>query len=216
MSGVEDGAAIAVAGIFTLPDGTNPSGQFGATLFSSDKGQCWSDGARFFESSGGRNIAAWEPRICEMEEGRLVVIFWAYDTTDRVHLPNHVAVSHDNGRTWSKPINTGHTGQAANILSLGEERLLTIHCHRQGESAIYVRLIDFTGDGWRVCGEQIIWGQSGNAGRAEDEPTVKMFKTLSFGQPSLLALGNGDVLATHWSIEDGQGKIRTHRLRLQG
>jgi hypothetical protein len=43
---------------------------------------------------------------------------------------------------------------------------------------------------------------------------VEMFSSLRFGQPSLLRLSNRDVLATHWCIEDGQGKIRTHRLRI--
>ena len=35
-----------------------------------------------------------------------------------------------------------------------------------------------------------------------------------FGQASLLQLDNGDILITHWAIEDGQGRILTHRIRL--
>ena len=41
-----------------------------------------------------------------------------------------------------------------------------------------------------------------------------MFLSLKFGQPSLLPLGNGEILATHWIVEDCLGKIRTHRIRL--
>ena len=48
---------------------------------------------------------------------------------------------------------------------------------------------------------------------------VAAYKTmgvsLRFGQPSLLRLDNGDVLATHWASEDGQGRIRTHRLSVR-
>ena len=35
------------------------------------------------------------------------------------------------------------------------------------------------------------------------------------GQSSLLRLDDGDVLATHWAIEEGQGRILTHRLRVE-
>jgi hypothetical protein len=41
-----------------------------------------------------------------------------------------------------------------------------------------------------------------------------MGQDLKFGQASLLRLDDGDLLATHWAVEDGQGKILTHRLRV--
>jgi hypothetical protein len=42
----------------------------------------------------------------------------------------------------------------------------------------------------------------------------EMFRSLRFGQPSLIQLAGGDFLASHWCVEDGQGKIRAHRVRL--
>ena len=42
-----------------------------------------------------------------------------------------------------------------------------------------------------------------------------MGQNLRFGQASLLRLDNDEVLATHWAIEEGQGRIRTHRLSVQ-
>ena len=42
-----------------------------------------------------------------------------------------------------------------------------------------------------------------------------MGENLKFGQGSLLRLDNNEVLATHWAIEEGQGRIRTHRLSVQ-
>ena len=38
---------------------------------------------------------------------------------------------------------------------------------------------------------------------------------LKFGQPSLLRLSETEVLATHWAVEDGQGRILTHRLHVE-
>ncbi|HWC00321.1 MAG TPA: hypothetical protein VG672_26620, partial [Bryobacteraceae bacterium] len=49
----------------------------------------------------------------------------------------------------------------------------------------------------------------------EGQAMAEMFQSLRFGQPSLLRLSNGEILAAHWSIEDGQGRIRAHRLRLK-
>lgn len=44
---------------------------------------------------------------------------------------------------------------------------------------------------------------------------ASMGQSLRFGQPSLLRLEGDGVLATHWAIEDGQGRILTHRLRVR-
>ena len=42
-----------------------------------------------------------------------------------------------------------------------------------------------------------------------------MAVSLKFGQPSLLRLSETEVLATHWAVEDGQGRILTHRLQVE-
>ena len=38
---------------------------------------------------------------------------------------------------------------------------------------------------------------------------------VNLGQPSLLRLSEAEVLATHWAVEDGQGRILTHRLHVE-
>jgi sialidase-1 len=203
---------IAVSAPFKLPDGSNPSGQIGVLLRSPDHGASWSDEKIFFRAPS-RNVTPLESRICEMQNGRLVAICWAYDySTDR-SLPNHVVVSHDAGETWSVPINTGHGGQAASLLWLGGDILLTIHAHRGEEHGLYVRLIDFAHDRWRVIDEQVIWTSDGMS--PGQQKMVQTFSSLKFGQPSLLRISEEEFLATHWTIEDGQGKIRTHRLRVR-
>lgn len=211
---LKSGDLIAVAGVFQLPDGSNPSGQGGVALKSSDKGQTWHDTTRFFESTG-KNITAWESRICEMEKDHLVVMFWAYDVTDKRHLSNLIVVSHDAGRSWSAAIDTGQRGQASHLIYLGNDRLLTVQCHREEESAIYVRLVEFRNDRWNVSAEKLIWGISKEGRKHDGQQTAEMFKSLTFGQPSLLPLSDGEVLATHWTIEEGQGRIRTHRLQIE-
>jgi len=207
------GDLVGVAGIYKMPDGSNPSGQFGALLRSTDGGASWNDQVRFFTTSGS-TIAAWEPRICEMQPGRLVAIVWAYDIQRDQHLTNQVVVSRDDGHTWSAPIDTGHWGQASNLLWLEDDLLLTIHAHRGKDVGLYVRLVDFADDRWRLISETVIWGGSAAPQTKEGQVMVEMFQSLRFGQPSLLRLSRSEILAFHWSVEEGQGKIRGHRLRL--
>jgi hypothetical protein len=73
---------------------------------------------------------------------------------------------------------------------------------------------DFSRDEWKPISEKVIYG-AGIGQTREGQEMSEMFKSLRFGQPSLLRLESGEILASHWCIEDGQGRIRTHRLRLQ-
>jgi sialidase-1 len=205
------GDLVATAGFYNLPDGSNPSGRFGAVVRSRDKGKMWDD-RTLFVSPG--ELTPWETRVCEMQPGRLVAIIWAYDADKQRHLTNRVAVSHDNGYTWSPLVDTGHMGQASSLMYLGGEYLVSIHAHRAEDPGIYVRVVDFTADRWNVIGESVIWGRALGQQTRDGQEMSKMFTSLRFGQPSIMRLRNGEFLASHWSIEEGQGKIRAHRLRI--
>ncbi len=208
------GDLIAVGAPLPMPDGSTPSGHVGVLLRSQDAGRAWSDEVRFF-AMRGNSVTPFEARICEMQPGRLAAIVWAYDHTRNEHLPNHISVSHDGGQTWPAPISTGHMGQASHLVWLGSDLLLTIHAHRGDEPGIYVRLVDFNRDEWKVLAETVIYGAGALVQTRGGQQMAAMFKSLRFGQPSLVALQDGEFLAAHWSIEDGQGKILAHRLRVR-
>jgi sialidase-1 len=205
---------IAVAAPFKMPDGGNPSGQVGILLRSKDKGQTWTDDEIFFRSPDG-NLTPYESRVCEMQPGRLAAIVWAYDTAAARHYPNHIAVSHDDGATWARPMDTGLWGQASSLTWLGGDRLMTIHAHRGENPGIFVRVVDFSGDQWTPLEETVIYGAGSPTQTKSGQMMAEMFAALKFGQPSLLRLPDGDILACHWAVEEGEGRIRTHRLRLR-
>ena len=77
---------------------------------------------------------------------------------------------------------------------------------------MHVRIVDLADDRWRIVEETKIWG---NAPPMKVAAYSTMGQNLRFGQASLLRLDNDEVLATHWEIEEGQGRIRTHRLSVQ-
>ena len=207
---LRNGTVLAVGSLFPMWDGTHPSGHVGVLLRSRDNGETWDDKTAFFTDPGGHFMPS-EARLCEMQDGRIVALFWMTDHVAARNLPNHVTVSHDGGMSWSAPIDTGVPAQASNLMYLGGDLLLTIHCHREGETGLFVRIVDFADDQWRIVEEASIWD---NALPSKVASYSQMGQSLKFGQASLLPLDNGDVLATHWAIEDGQGRILTHRLRV--
>jgi len=196
-----------------MPDGSSPSGQFGPLLRSTDGGRTWDDRTRYFDTPD-HSVAAYESHLCEMQAGRLVAICWAFEITTGRYLSNQVTVSHDNGQTWSAPIDTRIRAESANLLYLGDERLLSIHCHRGQDVGLTVRVVDFAGDRWRTLDERTIWGAASGQQTHDGQRFHEFAWSIRFGQGSLLRLDDGDILATHWCIVEGQGKVLTHRLRL--
>ena len=151
---LRNGVLLGAGSLFPRWDGSNPSGCIGALLRSEDNGQTWDDRTHFFEDPAQRYVPA-EPRLCEMQDDRIVSLNWMLDHVSGTNLTNHITVSHDGGVLWSTPIDTGVRGQASNLMHWGDDILLTIHCHREGED--------------------------------------------------ILRLDDGDILAAHWAIEEGQG-----------
>ena len=206
------GDILAIGAAFKQWDGSNPTGQVGILVRSTDNACSWNASVHYYADSKN-GIIPYEARICEMQDGRLVAIVWAFCYRDGRNYPNHVVVSHDNGYTWSNPMDTGHMAQSTGIMWVKDELLLTIHCHRTGENTgLYLRLVDFTSDVWSVVEEQCIWNPAHAQSNIGD--IVYQVGTLEFGQPQLMRLNNKEVLAYHWGKEDGLAKIKAHRLRL--
>jgi sialidase-1 len=180
---LHSGDIVATGGLFKMPDGTNPSGQFGVLLRSTDNGRTWDDRVHYFESAG-KTVAAYESHLAELQAGRVVAICWAFDITAGTYLHNQVTVSHDNGYTWSAPIDTGIQAESANLLYLGGERLLSIHSHRGREVGLYVRLVDFTGDRWRPLEEKLIWGAGMGQQTKDGQSFFEFAGSIRFGQGS--------------------------------
>jgi sialidase-1 len=210
---LRSGELLAVAAMYPLPDGSTPSGCLGIVLRSSDRGRTWPHQDVFYRHPS-LAITPYEPRVVEMPDGRLVAMVWAYDGARGEHYNNQVVASHDGGDTWSAPGDTGHPGQASSLTPFGGNLLLTIHAQRGADPGIWVRLIDFEGDRWTMLAESAIYGSAFGPQTVAGQKSAEMFRSLRFGQPSLLVLGGGEVLATHWCVEDGQGKIRSHHLRV--
>lgn len=194
----------------TAPFHLRKEGHAGWIIASDDKGHSWRKLSEFYRSPAG-NIATWECRLCEMSPGRVAVIAWAYDNASSANRDNILALSDDGGETF-RVVETGVHGQASNLLALGNDKLLTIHAHREAPIGLMVRRIDLSGGRFAIEEELDLLGHEDMASETSD--IRKQFASLKFGQPSLLRLSSGDILAPCWSFENSQYLIKAYRLQL--
>ena len=214
-SSCASGDIVATGGLFKMPDGTNPSGQFGPLLRSTDGGQTWDDRTRYFDTPGplGRRLRVARLRDAARPAGR--------DLLGVRHRGRAVPAQPGDGvaRRRAHLVGADRHGasqaESANLLYLGGERLLSIHCHRGSDVGLFVRLVDFT--------RRSLDAARGTAdlGRldARSRRTTARRSTSSRGRSGSARARccdsrNGDILATHWCVVDGQGKVLTHRLRV--
>jgi len=207
---LQTGELLMTGATFPMWDGSRPSGRLGVALKSGDCGRTWNDSSVFFKSRGG-NISPYETRSCQMPGGKIVTLIWMLDEEAGKNLANHVVVSEDAGLTWSQAIDTGVPGQASGLIPLKDNLLLSIHAYREVNPGLYVHLVDFTDNRWKIITTSRIWG---NAPSTHITNLQEMGKNLKFGQPSLLPLGGNEYLAAHWAVQDCTGKILAHRIRV--
>lgn len=203
------GRLLAAAAPFHL----RPEGQEGWIIASDDDGESWHKLSVFYRSDGG-HVAPWECRLCHLGEGRVAVIFWAFDLRTQTSLDNHIVLSGDGGESFAPAIPTGIMGQASNMLALGSDRVLSIHCHRAPPVSLMLRVLHLGQDAVRVEAEYPIFAAP-DAGEAS-AGVVDQFANLRFGQPGLVRLDVHRVLATCWTVEKCQHVIKGYHLTLGG
>ena len=135
---LSDGSwASPIAG-FPKWDGSSAGRNCGRLMRSFDNGKTWNDNVvcTAFPSD---EVTCYEQRLCQLDNGTIVVISWNENVRTGERMNNHITISTDNGKTFSEPIDTGIRGQASSILSLGGNKILTVHAVRRDtdEPGIY-------------------------------------------------------------------------------
>lgn len=183
-------------------EGRQVSRNCGRLLRSFDQGRTWNDDVVCMAFPGD-TVTCYEQRMCQLEDGTLVVIGWNEDMASGQRLNNHVAISTDNGRTFSAPIDTGVRGQASSIIALDGSRVLSLHSLRRdtGAPGIYACLAEVGGGRWETVALERIWAPK--IPMVKDTKAAEIFSFLKFGQPGLLRLSGGELLMSCWVCEEG-------------
>ena len=182
------------------------TGHSGWIIYSDDNGKTWDKLSDFFNTPTG-GIAAWECRLCEIDNNGVAVIFWTYDNVKKINLNNHIVFSKDGGESFGEAIDTGVKAQASNLMWLEENTLLTIHSHRESPSGLIIRKVNIANSKFEILTELDLF-QDENM-ESDSTNISKQFGSLKFGQPSLIQLQNKEILATCWCYENNQHIIKT-------
>jgi len=198
---------------FAKWDGTMTSRNCGRLLRSYDEGKTWNDDT-ICMAFPGDTVTCFEQRMCQLEDGTLIVIGWNEDLKTGQRLPNHITFSFDNGKTFTDPVSTGIGGQASFIMALEGTKVLTLHAIRRDTDrpGIYACIADTAGGKWQLLEQQLLWEPS--VPMVGDKKMAAIFAFLKFGQPSAIRLADGDYLMTHWFCSDGLYKTCATRFQL--
>ena len=199
---LQDGSWASPITGFARWDGTPSGRNCGRLLRSFDGGKSWNDDV-ICTAFEGDKISCFEQRMCQLDDGTLVVISWNENMETGERHNNHVTISTDNGKSFSAPIDTGVLGQASSLLSLGGNRVLALHAIRRDTDApgIYADIAEVKDGKWNILSLERIWAPATPV--VKDPKMAEIFSFLKFGQPSAIRLADGTLLMTHWEAKDG-------------
>ena len=198
---------------------TSPWKHKSVLMFSDDGGKTWPE--YFCTGDDPENrIFYWDQRPGVLADGRILDMFWTYDTVAAVYLNIHGRESRDHGRTWSAMWDAGVPGQPAPPVSLPDGSTAMVYVDRTAATAIKARVSGDYGRTWPAESELLIydsagWSQIVNKS-SMDEAWAEM-EAYSVGLPATTRLRNGDVLTTYYAgAHCDHTEIQWARLRQVG
>jgi hypothetical protein len=169
-------------------------------LFSADGGRTW---PRHTHSSGdpANRVFYWDQRPNVLSDGRILDLFWTYDTHEALYLNIHARESVDKGRTWSGMWDTGVPGQPAQPVPLRHGAIAMVYVDRTGAPEIKLRVSQDGGRTWPRETEGVIARpkldvQSTTKDTMQD--TWAEMEQFSLGLPAATALEDGTLLVVYY------------------
>jgi hypothetical protein len=169
-------------------------------MFSADQGRTWPRHASAARDPQNR-IFYWDQRPGVLAGGRILDLFWTFDTAASRYLPIHASGSSDGGATWSDAWDTGVPGQPAPPVALRGGSVLMVYVDRTGSPTIKARCSGDGGRTWPDGKEITIHGGSGSQTvdkRTMQDAWSEMGK-FSLGLPATALLADGSVLVVWYA-----------------
>jgi hypothetical protein len=178
---------------------------------SHDRGRTWPEHMDVMDDHKDQ-IIYWESKIVELRDGVLVATAWTYDEKNGCDLPVHYTVSHDGGRSWSRPASTGVVGQTTALMADEQGRLVSVY-RRMDQPGLWLNVSVLDNDRWSNIYECCLWG--GRDSRLVEKPDnmVKEFNELKFGAPAIIQLPGGELFIAFWCYEGMVSHIRWFKLK---
>lgn len=192
-------------------EGRCPVGVHAAVVFvTEDEGRTWSKSVRVMDGSA-EQLAAWEQKLITLSDGRLMAVCWRFDYKTKQNLPNHFALSTDNGDSFGPPLASPLRGETCTPLALPNNHVLCVY-RRTDERGLWAHLARIEDNRWQSLADHRLWGAQVEADSGTKDNRLAQMSTLRFGYPSVLRLRNGQIFVVFWCVEDGVSNIRWFKL----
>lgn len=195
---------------------TGPWRHKSVMMFSSDGGKSWPE--YVFTSDDPENrIFYWDQRPNVLADGRILDLFWTYDTKKCAYLNIHARQSLDNGRSWSQMWDTGVPGQPAPPVSLQNQTTAMVYVDRTTSPAIKIRTSTDQGRTWPEQTEMVIYKaleKSQTTNKKQMKDAWAEMGAFSVGLPATVLLLKGDILVVYYAgPHTDQTEIQWARIR---
>lgn len=190
------------------PQGANRA----VVLLSDDGGKNWS---RTTPVMGGpeAGFTGWEQKQVMLDDGRLMAVCWCYLPAEKRNTHNHFAFSRDGGSSFELARPSPLLGETCTPAALPGNHVLCVY--RRGDvRGLWAHLARIDGDAWEPLADEPLWGTSVESHGSTEQGMLAAMATLRFGCPSVLHLGEGEIFAAFWCVEDCVSNIRWLRMKV--
>lgn len=166
---------------------------------STDQGKSWSHSKMI--QWDDKEIGGAEAWCVELSDGRLLGSTWAVNHAKSPRLlPNAYAISHDQGKTWSKTASTDIFGHTTVLAPYTDGRAIFGYVQRLPDSSgIGLAIVRPTDTDFGIESNELIFRVE-KPTQSGDAPDDNTWSDFNFGEPSITLLPDNKVLVTHWQI----------------
>jgi len=159
--------------------------------------------ARYVEIAGRptESKVCWDQRIAQFNDGRMINLFWAYDTISNKDCNIHASFAAKDGRAWSKPKDTGVKGQIACPVVLNANHIIMLYVRRDTKRQILARESFDGGNSWDESTEMCIHNQSDQT--TQDTNLFNAMNEWSYGHPFGIKINDREIAVVFYA---GQGQ----------
>lgn len=163
---------------------------------------------------GDPKVTAWEQKLIQLSDGRLMVLCWVFDHGVGKNRRNHFALSSDGGDSFQLARATPLNGETATPVALSDSRVLVVYRRADEKGGLWGHLARIEVDGtWTGLGDACLWGGGVQGMKRDADHVIHQMSTLRFGCPTVASLDDGSVFAAFWCVEDCVSNIRWLRIR---
>ena len=196
----------------TFDPNINVEGNQVMAMISDDGGRNWKFDKMI---SFGPDALGAESWVIELADGRLLATCWRAARPEVDDFPNAYTLSNDGGDTWGPTLSTGIMGQSTALAALPDGRALFIYNQRKhGEIGVWLAVANPTENDFGIQHNAPIWRAQSKTQSGESSANLDSWTDFSFGEPSIMPLPDGALLATLWCVEAAGSGIRYVKLKI--